>query len=78
MSGSVAARVLVENGLLASSAPQSMKDLILSKSHHGAYSGMRTFERTRIFLLDAHLQRLGTRSFAADAWPPDDAVALPD
>ncbi len=60
-----ALRVLVENGIRLSSVPSSTTTFIL-ESARGAYSGARTFESTRIWLLDLHLARLAT-SYSAIA-----------
>jgi branched-subunit amino acid aminotransferase/4-amino-4-deoxychorismate lyase len=60
-----ALRVLVENGIRLSSVPSSTTAFIL-ESARGAYSGARTFESTRIWLLDLHLARLAT-SYSAIA-----------
>ncbi len=50
-------RVLVENGVRAATAPASTTAFILQHAR-GAYTGARTFERTRIWLLESHLRRL--------------------
>lgn len=50
-------RILIENGVRVAAAPPSTTAFILQHAR-GAYTGARTFERTRIWLLESHLKRL--------------------